>query len=48
MPFTTYHVEYYAEPRLPQEVYNRVEERLDDILLLLRSTSDVGTSSGLS
>jgi flagellar protein FlaI len=36
------HVEYYAEPRLPQEVYSRVEERLDDILLLLRGTSDVG------
>jgi type IV secretory pathway ATPase VirB11/archaellum biosynthesis ATPase len=35
-------VEYYVEPRLPREVYSRVEEKLDDILLLLRSISDVG------
>jgi len=36
------HIEYYVEPRLPREVYSRVEEKLDDILLLLRGTSDVG------
>ena len=36
------YVEYYVEPRLTGDVYSRVEERLDDILLLLRSTIDLG------
>jgi len=36
------HIEYRAESGLPVEVYSSVEERLDDILLLLRSTIDLG------
>jgi len=29
-------VEYYVAPRLPPETYRLVEEKLDDVLLLLR------------
>jgi flagellar protein FlaI len=35
-------VEYYVAPRLPPETYRLVEEKLDDVLLLLRRGNDLG------